>query len=241
MIPTLRDAYPELHWSQASSTMRLPEKPGSYGGVAVSLRDGRVVLVTFRFDSSREVVRLILLDPECPLGPHVESLMRKRAPKSSSLSLDAEQQIVARLWRGALTISIEQTADDRISLTSSPQTMSPPASPAASFRRTSTASSMRRDSMMHDGRPGSRDTESGEGYTSVHRSIRCLHCQNMVEKEKASRARQEREALEEAAANEKERADKERMKKLRSRAKSAGIVASLGTIVADMADVAEYI
>ncbi|KAK3644953.1 hypothetical protein LTR56_009340 [Elasticomyces elasticus] len=249
LIPVLRDLYPEQCWYEGSRTMRLPDTQKSYGAVAVSLKDGRVVLITFGLNptysdpsSGRVVGKLCFLDPDCPLEPHVESLWKdntKYRSRSVSLPLNDNEQLVAQLWSGALTVSIETAFDDELSSSASARTLSPPTSPQTLPMRTF-GTSPRRDSMLQDGQHRPVERPRNEFEQAVHRSKYCTHCREVRAREEAQRIRRERESQERAAAKEKERLGKERMKKVKTRATQAGVGLSIGGIIADMAEVAEY-
>ena len=272
MNPTIHDVFPEQSWDLSTKTMRLRAPHSPCGGIVVDTKQKAWVLIpfgvpgaSFRPDpTSRRIYKPVFIDPECPIEPHVKALMREDrngGNETASLRLNSQQCIVARLWRGALTVSLENVSEHDDFAPSSPTTFSPPSSPIVSLRQASFSSPRRRDSMLQDGHSERSDSfgiESRMSWDSavsqrrstftlpgtqpeVHRIRQCEWCRETKAKKKAERDRRRAEETRQAEQEKAERAKEEKQRKMKTRAKQAGVGVSIGSMLWELADGMEYL
>ena len=270
-IPVLQDVYPEHCWYNSSRTLRLKAPSALSGGIVVRLKDGRCALIIFGIIGSthhslvpsRRVYRIVFIHPECSPGPHIKSLIKQdwnHAGASAGLKLNKDEKLVARLWRGALTVSIENAAESSVYAGSSSGStlspLSPPPSPFMSRSSPNLFSSppssplvQRRDSKNSVGSSKRMDLRRSLSNVDndtphrVHRTKLCEHCRAHKEKEDAEAAAKQRRAEEEKAAAateaeaiENERRQSEKHREMRKKATQAGVGFSLGSVFFDALD-----
>ena len=245
--PTLRDIWPEHCWSEGTKTMRLRAPYNTCGGIVVDTKDGKLVLIIFGVHTptgkppatTRKVYGLVFIDPEFTIEFHLKSLMCDRSQgegETAGLRINRHERIVARLWRGALTVSVENAVDEQAIVPSSPTFLSPPSSPQSSMRRSSFSASRRRDSLLEDGRSERSSSSHSEAQQAVHYTSRCEHCRTVRAKEKAENDRRREEQARREAAREAERSKAEKYRKRKTQATQAGIGLSLGSVLMEFAD-----
>ena len=241
-VPSLRAVDPDQCWHNDSLTMRLRMPDSPSGGVAMDLRDGRSVLLSFGMYSgspltrhpSRAIYGMAFVDRQCPLQPHIESMTHERGPAArAGLRLNEREHILAQLWHGALTVSIESVAAGNSAPTSPVQPSTSPTSPVFATRRPSIALPPRRDSVLQD----DRSDRSQEDYASLlHYTPQCDHCRWKKEEYEPELARKlesrRRRDSEESA----KRQRQETQKKYLGHAKNAARGFSIGKVVLDLAE-----
>lgn len=275
-LPRLREVYPDRCWSDTSKTMKLHVPRMPFGAFVVDTTDGVSVLICFGMERApaknvppeRRLFGMCFIDPECPVLPHLDRIVRKSscAPNTDSLRLNSRENIVARLWLGAITVCVETGGDNGRagSVTGVPQSMSPvtsplspqPVSPQLYTRRPSSSHSQqgsfrresllqqslpRRDSVLQDDR-SERSERSHEDFAPrVSRLVKCEHCVRVTE----ARLAEEQRLAEEARQKAKEVADakrkRERNEKVINGAKKASVGASVGGMLWDLAEGLEFL
>lgn len=272
-LPSLRDVYPDPCWSDSSKTMKLRMERVPFGAVVVDTRDGVSVLVCFGMDRprarnvppSKRLFGMSVVDPNCPIRPHLNRIVRKceGGGETAMLRLNRRESVVASLWKGALTICVENGSDSTGSITGLPQmtsaVVSPvspvPTSPQLYNRRisstTSRQGSFRRDSLLNDLHGQARkdsviqDDDSGtssqDGTPHTSRLKTCPHCVEVYEherEEQAIRLATEREKVE---AQEMAKKKRERNAKVIDGAKKASVGMSVGGMLWDLAEGLEFL
>lgn len=271
-LPSLRDVYPDQCWSESSKTMKLRIDRVPYGAVIVDTKDGVSVLICFGMEVARarnvppekKLFGMTVIDPNCPMRPHLNRAVRKceAGAETASLRLNRRESVVARLWKGALTVCVENGGDaDGSSVTGLPQVNSPvvsplspvPTSPQLYNRRPGSShsrqGSFRKDSFLTEGQAqqaqarkdsvlsdDASSTSSQDAAPRVSRLRTCNHCVEVTEAERADQAQKAKLERERLEAEEAARKKKERNAKVIDGAKKASVGASVGGMLWDMAE-----
>lgn len=260
-LPSVEGVYPEDCWYETSQTMRLRTPEYTYGGVVIRIHggkhDGRAgtqveetkhILISFGVYTaplpnarpSRKIHAIGYIDPTCPIEPHLRWLVEKGQQKgveAASLRLNSQQRLVAQLWNGALTISIESSGEAKSSQAPSIHSLSPPMSPVVAMRKSSFPIVPRRDSVLQDDRPERSDSVQDDSSYSIHRTSQCENCRYVRAVWKADRKREEDERRRRSEEEESNRRKAERQKQFRTGAKR---VATGLTVTGILTDVAEF-
>lgn len=243
-IPMLEDVYPEECWYNSSQTLRLRLPEHSYGGIKVRLSDNQTVLIAFGVYSgsspqlrpSRKIYAISCIDPTCPIEPHLDwlaSRSQKYGVDAANLRLKNQQRLVAQLWKGALTVSVENADAATSPRSPSIHSLSPPSSPLATKRQPSFSMVPRRDSVLLDDHAERSDDSQDD---PSHRTKRCENCRYVKARRDAERQREEderRRKLEEEEAN---RRKVESQKKLRKNVRNVGMGLTFTSMLADAAE-----
>lgn len=259
-ILSVEAMYPEECWYETSQTMRLQDRQYPFGGIVIRIQktsidgstrgrseDAAYILVTFGINvlssfnnlSPRKIYALCYIDPGCPIEPHLSWLARRQSPgvDAAHLRFNKDQRIVAQLWNGALTVSIENFGDTRTTRTSSIHSLSPPTSPSMTRRQPSFPITARRDSVIQDDGSERSDKSHGDPMPAIHRTRRCENCRYVKAKLDADR---QREAEEQQRRLDEEDAAKRRAQTQKKLVKGAKTAATGLTGFGILADVAEF-
>lgn len=241
-VPNLMDIHPESCWNPNSKTMLLQSNE-PHGAIVIEIEEYGYVFVAFGLDDqvpptrpasislTRRIYGMVLYDRKCQIEPHLKSLSKKRSNGPgdvAQLVLTRDRRLVSRLTKltGPLTVEIERGGIGEHAVTSSPVVSSPPPSPSVS-RRTSSFSTAasRRDSVISGGRSQRSESSKDEQWRVPHYTSQCDHCRF----QKAKNEHDQRIAIERETARKKN----EKQQALMSKAKSAGMTFTLGSMVAD--------
>lgn len=259
-MPSLRDYFPAQCWHNSSQTLRLSVPKYPYGGIVVDTRDGSSVLICFKVSvrssrdlrPSRSVCGAVVIDPKCPMEPHLWSLVESSTQQGAHNAFIRLGRLTAHLSHGALNVSVESEMDDAFPSYALPPT---PTSPTTSFskslpvpdRRGSMAKDRResltkerRESMPRDRRGSTahnpppknrRDSVFSEGDVADSRDVAflpsCPNCRARRDREIDDQRRRTMRAEEEYARRKKEA----KGKRFRER---AGQAAAGGTLLSVM-------
>lgn len=238
-MPRVESIYPEDCWYETSQTMRLRSPQYPYGAVVVRIQESKHdggletrpeepmhILVAFGISSSsqnarpsRKIYAISYIDPNCPIEPHVDWLSRRTQQAgvdAASLRLDERQRLVAQLWNGALTVTIESSGGSKKPQAPSIHSLSPPSSPVVKSRTPSFSSASRRDSLLQDDFSDRSETSQDDTSYAIHRTSQCENCRHVKAKWKADCKREEEERrrkLEEDAAKRRRLETQRRLKK----------------------------
>jgi hypothetical protein len=258
-VPTVENYYPEDCWYEGSQMMKLRTPEHSYGGIMVRIQESKHhgglmvrdaetmhILVSFGVCSppgqnsppSRKVYAISYIDPNCPIEPHLRWLRtgQQRGVDAASLRLNDQQRLVAQLWNGALTISIENSGEARTSRAPSIHSLSPPTSPVATTRKPSFPNVSRKDSLIQDDRSERSDGSQDDSSYSIHRTSQCENCRHVRAEWEAACKREDderRRRLEEEQMN---RRREERQRQFRTGVKKGAAVLTVGGMLADVAE-----
>ena len=265
-MPTVEGAYPEPCWSRTSQTMRLRNPEYTYGGIVVRIQEINMirepevkhVLIAFGLDplssegvsASRKIYSVSYINQSCPIEPHLRWLSKagqQPGVDGAGIALNGRQRIVAQLWNGALSVSIENSGEVKAFRTHSIHSLSPPPSPMmtkrhSSFPTISRHNSLpRRDSVLSDG--GSQHSQNSQSSQenaapSVHWTSQCENCRHMEAQRRADRRREEEKRRQRLHEEEARRRKQETQRQfVKGAKKGATALTGLG-ILTDVAEIA---
>ena len=246
-VQGVEHVYPEECWYESSQTMRLRAPECSYGGVSVRLKSNRHILVAFGVQTAsstgtntcRKIYAISYIDPYCPIAPHLEWLTgrsSKTGVDAAGLRLNDQQRLVAELWNGALTVSIENYGATKSFHAPSIYSLSPPTSPIVTKRQPSFAFSSRKDSMVSDDRSERSDESKDDSPFKNHRTRQCENCRYVKARYEDDQRRQEDERQRKFEEQEAARRRAENQKKMKQGAKKVGVGLTLGSMLVDAAE-----
>ena len=246
-VPTLKGVYPEDCWYESSQTVRLRAPECSRGGILVHIQGNHHVLIAFGVYSvsshepqpSRRIYAISGIDPHCPIEPHLDCLDSRSiryGRDAASLRLNSQQRLVAQLWNGALTVSVESSAEGNAPRSPSIHSLSPPSSPVATMRQPSFSVLPRRDSVLQDDRPERSIDSQDDISLRIHRTSLCENCRYIKANLEAERQREEDERRRKMEEEEASRRRAENQRNLRRNVRNVGMGLTVTSILADAAE-----